>query len=115
MRTVPPTTSRARIWCLVAIAAAAPMVVVACGDDDKAAGTTSTTTTAPASVSVSGQWVRAAAMGTRGPFAPGGASSRGGGLTLWQGLAPYDGGEVDSDGPRHRLWMMPDGWRYERK
>ena len=39
----------------------------------------------------------------------------GGGVTLWQGDAAYEGGDVSADGPRHRLWMMPDGWRYERR
>lgn len=39
----------------------------------------------------------------------------GGGLTIWQGDVAYDGGDVHAEGPRHRLWMMPDGWRYERR
>lgn len=42
------------------------------------------------------------------------ASVPGGGLTVWHGDVAYDGGDVDAEGPRHRLWMMPDGWRYER-
>jgi 8-oxo-dGTP pyrophosphatase MutT (NUDIX family) len=43
------------------------------------------------------------------------ASVPGGGVTLWQGDAAYEGGEVDVEGPRNRLWMMKDGWRYERR
>lgn len=42
------------------------------------------------------------------------ASVPGGGLTIWQGDAAYESGDPDTAGPRHRLWMMPDGWRYER-
>jgi len=43
------------------------------------------------------------------------ASVPGGGLTIWQGDAGYESGDPDAAGPRHRLWMMPDGWRYERR
>jgi hypothetical protein len=43
------------------------------------------------------------------------ASVPGGGLTLWHGDAAYEGGDPSAEGPRHRLWMMPDGWRYERR
>jgi 8-oxo-dGTP pyrophosphatase MutT (NUDIX family) len=42
------------------------------------------------------------------------ASVPGGGVTLWQGDAAYEGGDPNAEGQRHRLWMMPDGWRYER-
>ena len=42
------------------------------------------------------------------------ASVPGGGVTLWQGDVAYEGGDVAADGPRNRLWMLPDGWRYER-
>jgi len=42
------------------------------------------------------------------------ASIPGGGLTLWQGDAAYESGDPDVAGPRHRLWMTSDGWRYER-
>jgi hypothetical protein len=34
-------------------------------------------------------------------------------VALWDGDAAYDDGDVDRPGPRHRLWMLPDGWRYE--
>lgn len=42
------------------------------------------------------------------------ASVPGGGVTLWQGDAAYETGDPHAEGPRHRLWMMPEGWRYER-
>ena len=32
---------------------------------------------------------------------------------LYEGDAGYETGEVDADGPRHRLWLT-DPWRYER-
>jgi 8-oxo-dGTP pyrophosphatase MutT (NUDIX family) len=34
-------------------------------------------------------------------------------VALWHGDAGYESGEVDRPGPRHRLWMLPDGWRFE--
>lgn len=34
-------------------------------------------------------------------------------VTLWDGDAGYVDGDADRPGPRHRLWMLPDGWRYE--
>jgi 8-oxo-dGTP pyrophosphatase MutT (NUDIX family) len=42
------------------------------------------------------------------------ASIPNGGVTLWEGDAAYEGGDADRPGPRHRLWMLPTGWRYER-
>jgi 8-oxo-dGTP pyrophosphatase MutT (NUDIX family) len=38
----------------------------------------------------------------------------GGMVALYDGDAAYDNGEPDTPGGRHRLWMLPDGWRYER-
>lgn len=35
-------------------------------------------------------------------------------VALWAGDAGYDDGDPDRPGPRHRLWMSPQGWRYER-
>lgn len=35
-------------------------------------------------------------------------------VTMWHGDAGYDSAEPDAAGPRHRLWMRDDGWRYER-
>lgn len=34
--------------------------------------------------------------------------------TLYEGDVAYDGGDLDRPGPRHRLWMTPSGWSYER-
>lgn len=33
---------------------------------------------------------------------------------LYHGDVGYDGGDPTTDGPRHRLWLDPDGWTYER-
>lgn len=33
---------------------------------------------------------------------------------LWHGDAGYEDGDAGKDGPRHRLWMVDSGWRYER-
>lgn len=38
----------------------------------------------------------------------------GGACTLYVDDAGYDDGDVDRPGPRHRLWMVEEGWRYER-
>lgn len=38
----------------------------------------------------------------------------GGVLSLYAGDAAYDGAPHDAPGPRHRLSMLADGWRYER-
>jgi 8-oxo-dGTP pyrophosphatase MutT (NUDIX family) len=39
----------------------------------------------------------------------------GGVVSLYEGDVAYDDGAlVDSDGPRHRLWAVDTGWRYER-
>ncbi|HZR80646.1 MAG TPA: NUDIX hydrolase [Candidatus Binatia bacterium] len=53
---------------------------------------------------------------TRSPerFATRVAMTANGGVTLWQGDAAYDTGDPDLPGPRHRLWMLSSGWRYER-
>lgn len=37
-----------------------------------------------------------------------------GACTLYAGDVAYDSGEIEQAGPRHRLWMMESGWRYER-
>jgi len=37
-----------------------------------------------------------------------------GACSLYAGDSAYDTGEVDAPGPRHRLWMLDSGWRYER-
>jgi 8-oxo-dGTP pyrophosphatase MutT (NUDIX family) len=33
---------------------------------------------------------------------------------LYAGDVAYGGGDLDQPGPRHRLWMLDSGWRYER-
>ncbi|MGZ4691420.1 MAG: NUDIX hydrolase [Acidimicrobiia bacterium] len=35
-------------------------------------------------------------------------------VVLWHGDAGYDDGDPAREGPRHRLWMVDTGWRYER-
>ena len=39
----------------------------------------------------------------------------GGAVTLYAGDAGYDRDALDCPGPRHRLWMLGAGWRYERE
>jgi 8-oxo-dGTP pyrophosphatase MutT (NUDIX family) len=38
----------------------------------------------------------------------------GGACSLYQADASYSDGVLDRPGPRHRLWMLDSGWRYER-
>jgi 8-oxo-dGTP pyrophosphatase MutT (NUDIX family) len=38
----------------------------------------------------------------------------GGAVALYHGDAAYDDLDPARPGPRHRLWMLDDGWRYER-
>jgi 8-oxo-dGTP pyrophosphatase MutT (NUDIX family) len=42
------------------------------------------------------------------------ARVEGGIAALWEGDAGYESSDGDAPGPRHRLWMLPSGWRYER-
>jgi 8-oxo-dGTP pyrophosphatase MutT (NUDIX family) len=37
-----------------------------------------------------------------------------GACSLYAGDAAYEGGDLESPGPRHRLWILASGWRYER-
>jgi 8-oxo-dGTP pyrophosphatase MutT (NUDIX family) len=37
----------------------------------------------------------------------------GGAVALWDGDAGYETSSVERDGPRHRLWMLDSGWRFE--
>ena len=38
-----------------------------------------------------------------------------GGVTaMWHGDAGYEDGDPDKPGARHRLWMVENGWHYER-
>jgi 8-oxo-dGTP pyrophosphatase MutT (NUDIX family) len=38
----------------------------------------------------------------------------GGVVAMYAGDVAYDDGDIDAPGPRHRLWMLESGWRYER-
>lgn len=38
----------------------------------------------------------------------------GGAVALYHGDAGYQESDASIAGPRHRLWMVADGWRYER-
>jgi hypothetical protein len=33
---------------------------------------------------------------------------------FWAGDTAYDDGDLTKPGPRNRLLMLPDGWRYDR-
>ncbi|MCX7619437.1 MAG: NUDIX hydrolase [Acidimicrobiales bacterium] len=35
-------------------------------------------------------------------------------VALYHGDAGYESADAAAEGPRHRLWMSPDGWHYER-
>ena len=37
-----------------------------------------------------------------------------GAVAMWHGDAGYETAAPDRVGPRHRLWMLRSGWRYER-
>jgi len=37
-----------------------------------------------------------------------------GAVAVYEGDVAYEGGPLDRPGPRHRLWMVESGWRYER-
>ncbi len=57
-----------------------------------------------------------AAAGARSPerFTTRIAKAEGGMVALWHGDAGYEAGDAARPGPRHRLWMLDAGWRYER-
>jgi len=42
------------------------------------------------------------------------AAVDGGAVTMWAGDAGYDAADPLLPGPRHRLWMLDEGWRLER-
>jgi len=53
----------------------------------------------------------------RGPvetFEPRLCPIEGGAVTLYAGDAGYVDGDLERPGPRHRLWIRDDAWRYER-
>lgn len=37
-----------------------------------------------------------------------------GAVALWLGDAGYEANDPHAEGSRHRLWMLPEGWRLER-
>lgn len=55
-------------------------------------------------------------LGRRGPqwFSTRFSVVEGGAVALYHGDAGYDTQDADAPGGRHRLWMLADGWRYER-
>jgi 8-oxo-dGTP pyrophosphatase MutT (NUDIX family) len=57
-----------------------------------------------------------AAAAARAPerFATRIASSDQGPVAVWTPDAAHESGDLAAPGPRHRLWMSPAGWRYER-
>ena len=34
-------------------------------------------------------------------------------VAVWHGDPAYETGDINAPGPRHRLLMLPDGWRFE--
>lgn len=42
------------------------------------------------------------------------AAVDGGAVTMWAGDAGYESSDPLLPGPRHRLWMLDDGWRLDR-
>jgi 8-oxo-dGTP pyrophosphatase MutT (NUDIX family) len=38
----------------------------------------------------------------------------GGAVAMWSGDAGYETHDPELPGPRHRLWLLRDGWRFER-
>jgi chromosome segregation ATPase len=55
-------------------------------------------------------------LGSRPPehFATRFGGVEGGIVAMYHGDAGYDHDDPNRPGPRHRLWMLADGWRYER-
>lgn len=47
-------------------------------------------------------------------FIPKIRSVEGGQVCLYQDDPAYEGGQISTSGPRHRLWMLESGWRYEK-
>jgi 8-oxo-dGTP pyrophosphatase MutT (NUDIX family) len=42
------------------------------------------------------------------------ATVEGGAVTMWHGDAGYESSDPEAPGPRHRLWMLETGWRFDR-
>jgi 8-oxo-dGTP pyrophosphatase MutT (NUDIX family) len=55
-------------------------------------------------------------LGSRPPeyFSTRFAAVEGGAVAMYHGDAGYEDDDAERPGPRHRLWMLADGWRYER-
>jgi 8-oxo-dGTP pyrophosphatase MutT (NUDIX family) len=49
------------------------------------------------------------------PFLPRIVAHAEGRVSLYQRDAGYASGDLEEPGPRHRLWMLRSGWRYERE
>ena len=47
-------------------------------------------------------------------FSRGRSKSKAAVCSLYGGDVAYSEGDIDRPGPRHRLWMLDRGWRYER-
>ena len=48
------------------------------------------------------------------PFRPRIQRMEDGACILYPGDAGYEANDPEAPGPRHRLWTLPSGWRYER-
>jgi len=48
-------------------------------------------------------------------FRPRPAGTEGGWISLYEGDAGYETSDPAVEGPRHRLWVLDAGWRYEKE
>lgn len=48
-------------------------------------------------------------------FTPRICNIEGGACSLYEGDAGWEAFDPDAPGPRHRLWLLKSGWRYERE
>jgi 8-oxo-dGTP pyrophosphatase MutT (NUDIX family) len=62
----------------------------------------------------SAEWLRAVTVDTLPVYLPRLHVHPDGEITVYQGDIAYDGGELDLEGPRHRLNMLKSGWSYLR-
>ncbi len=62
--------------------------------------------------------IRAAIEGLSSPqpprFTPRICKIEGGACSLYEGDAGWQASDAEAAGPRHRLWLLDSGWRYER-
>ncbi len=61
-----------------------------------------------------GEALAAAARGPVENFEPRLQLTGDGACSLYAGDVAYESGDIAQPGPRHRLWMIDSGWRYER-